>query len=68
MYLSGHVENAEMVLSTDHHMDSSSDDDIVNTGEQIPVIYTMKMCYQLIAGLNVHVSFSKRIWQFTQTA
>lgn len=33
----GHGENAEMVLSTDQHMDSSSDDDdIVNTGEKSP--------------------------------
>ena len=38
-------------------MDSSSDDDdddndnILNTGEKIPIKYTVTMCDQLIAGL-----------------
>ena len=45
-------ENAEMVLHTDKNMDSSSDDDdIVNTGEKIPIKCIVKMCDQLIAGL-----------------
>jgi hypothetical protein len=49
----GHGENAEMVLNTDQHMDSSCDYDYntVNTGEKIPIKYTVKMCDQLIAGL-----------------
>lgn len=64
---SSHGKNAGMVLNTDQHMDSNCDDDnIVDTGEKIPIHYTMKMCHQLIAGLNVHVSLSNRIWQFTQ--
>jgi hypothetical protein len=43
-----------MVLNTDQHVDSSSDNDndnIVNTGDKIPIKYIMTMCDQLIAGL-----------------
>ncbi|XP_029410189.1 tigger transposable element-derived protein 2-like [Nannospalax galili] len=45
-------EIAEIGLYTDHHEDSSSNDDgIVSTGEKIPTDQMIKMCDQLIAGL-----------------
>ncbi|KAK8738714.1 hypothetical protein OTU49_017422, partial [Cherax quadricarinatus] len=43
---------AELVLNTDKHKKSSDDgDDIVNTGEKVPIDDMVKMCDQLIAGL-----------------
>jgi hypothetical protein len=45
-------EIAEMVLNKDKHEDSSDDDDdIVNTGEKIPIDDMVKICDQLIAGM-----------------
>jgi hypothetical protein len=38
---------AEMVLNKDKHEDSRDDDDIVNTGEKIPIDDMVKMCDQL---------------------
>jgi hypothetical protein len=43
-------EIAEMVLNKDNHEDNSGDD-IVNTGEKIPIDDMVKMCDQLIAGM-----------------
>jgi hypothetical protein len=44
-------EIAGMVLNKDKHEDSDDDDDIVNTGEKIPIDDMVKMCDQLIAGM-----------------
>jgi hypothetical protein len=51
-------EIAEMVLNKDKHEDSS-DDDIVNTGEKIPIDDMVKMCDQLIAGMEQHASINE---------
>jgi hypothetical protein len=47
-------EIAEMVLNKDKNEDShdgDDDDDTVNTGEKIPIDDMVKMCDQLIAGM-----------------
>ncbi|KAK8750510.1 hypothetical protein OTU49_014875 [Cherax quadricarinatus] len=46
-------EIAEMVLNTNKHENSSDDgdEDIVNTGEKVPIDNMVKMCDQLIVGL-----------------
>jgi hypothetical protein len=47
------AEIAEMMLNKDKHEDSrdDDDDDIVNTGEKIPIDDMVKMCDQLITGM-----------------
>ncbi|XP_005333826.2 jerky protein [Ictidomys tridecemlineatus] len=42
---------AEMGVNTDQYEDSSSHDDDMNTGEKISIEHLVKMCDQLIAGL-----------------
>jgi hypothetical protein len=51
---------AEMVLNKDKHEDSSDDDDIVNTGEKIPIDDMVKMCDQLIAGMEQRAFINER--------
>ena len=53
-------EIAEMVLNTDKHEDSSDDDDIVNTGEKVPIDDIVKMCHQLIAALEQRAFISEQ--------
>jgi hypothetical protein len=42
------------LLNKDKHEYSSDDDDTVNTGEKIPIDDMVKMCDQLIAGMEQH--------------
>ena len=52
-------EVAEMVLDNNKHEDSSNEDDIiVNTGEKIPIDDMVKLCDQLIGGME------QRLWDY----
>jgi hypothetical protein len=53
-------EIAKMVLNKDKHEDSSDDDDIINTGEKIPMDDITKMCDQLISGMEQRAFINER--------
>jgi hypothetical protein len=49
-----------MVLNKDKNEDSS-DDNIVNTGEKIPIDDMVKMCDHLIAGMEQRAFINERV-------
>jgi hypothetical protein len=54
------AEIAEMMLNKDKHEDSRDDDDTVNTGEKIPIDDMVKMCDQLITGMEQRALINER--------